>query len=249
MPDTKKPLIGITSRYINMRIGESLGTHKLCLNNDYIDSITEAGGIPLILPIVLNETAIQAYASVVDGLLLTGGEDITPQLYGEEPSTKLTATAPDRDYFELGLIKAVLAQKKPILGICRGLQIINVSLGGTLHQDIASEFANTCVLHRQQSLEHVGCHSVKLSEGSILQRIFDVDSLITNSFHHQSIKTLGSGLTPTAQTSDGIIEGVEMPQEKFIIGVQWHPECMLKSDPNTIKLFKSFIQAASKEEF
>lgn len=245
---TKKPLIGITSRYINMRTSDALGSRKLCLNNDYLDSIFLAGGIPLILPISQDEATIQSYANTVDGLILSGGEDIDPKHYGEEPGQHLGTVAQDRDHFEIGLVKAILDQKKPLLGICRGLQVLNVSLGGSLHQDIPSEFPGTSILHRQKSEEHAGSHRVDLLKGSKIHGIFATDSLMCNSFHHQSIKTLAPGLLSTALSSDGIIEGVEMPEANFVVAVQWHPECMVRNDPTMLKLFKSFIQAASREE-
>jgi putative glutamine amidotransferase len=243
-----KPIIGLSPNYISYAISESLGAQKLFINEDYIHAITQAGGVPLILPIAIDSATVIAYVTLIDGLLLSGGDDITPLLYGEEPSPKLMTTRPERDQFEIALIKETLKQKKPILGICRGLQILNVALGGTLYQDIPSEVPEKLVQHRQQSKEHVATHSVDLSAGSKMKAIMKSDTLITNSFHHQSIKNLAPGLEVVAKARDGIIEGIEMPDAKFVLAVQWHPECMVKSDSQMLKLFIHFVEAASTKE-
>lgn len=148
----------------------------------------------------------------------------------------------------IALIKEAILQKKPILGICRGLQILNVALGGTLYQDIPSEAPGNLVLHRQLSKEHVATHSVDILHGSKLKAIMQADSLLTNSFHHQSIKKLAPGLKISANSRDGIIEGVETSEANFIVAVQWHPECMVKSDSQMMHLFTHFVNAASPKE-
>lgn len=240
----KKPTIGLSPNIANL-LNDYLGTHKLFLNEDYSYAISQAGGLPLILPITDDANIVNAYVNLIDGLLLTGGDDVDPLLYGAEPSPRLMATKPERDRFEMALIKETLEQKKPILGICRGLQLLNVFLGGTLYQDIPSEVAGDLVQHRQHSKEHVATHSVDLVEGSHLKAIMRANTLLTNSFHHQSIKDLASGLKISAKSRDGIIEGIEMPDAKFVLAVQWHPECMVKTDAQMLQLFNHFVEAAS----
>jgi putative glutamine amidotransferase len=244
----KKPLIGLSSNSYHGNAIGLLGTHKLYLNEEYVHAIIQSGGTPLILPSISELDTIHAYVNMMDGLLLTGGNDVNPLLYGEEPSEKLNDTLPERDHFEISLIKATLEQKKPILGICRGLQILNVVLGGTLYQDISSEAPGHLIQHRQSSREHIGTHTVEIQRNSKLHEIFGTDSLITNSFHHQAIKKLAPCLDPTIKSKDGIIEGVEMAGPDFLVAVQWHPECMVKADSQMLKIFVHFVKAAAMKE-
>lgn len=248
MKKSNKPIIGLTSHSISTTIADSLGTNKLCLNEDYIRSVELGGGIPIILPAIHELSGVARYVTLIDGLLLTGGDDVDPLLYGEEPSPKLMATKPERDRFELAIIREALKQSKPIFGICRGLQILNVALGGSLFQDIPSEAPGKLLLHRQLSKESVATHSVDLLPGSKLGRILQEKSVATNSFHHQAIKKLAPGLTATAFSRDGIIEGIEMAGNLFVAGVQWHPECMVSSDPKMLRLFTAFSAVCAGEE-
>lgn len=207
----------------------------------FIDGIHQAGGVPILLPISPPELA-SSYISTIDKLLLAGGQDVTPFLYGEEPHPKLGMTSLPRDTFEMALIKEAIKQNKPILAVCRGTQLLNVTLGGTLYQDL-SQYANWQVKHDMfPTVPDFGLHSITLKGDSVLAPIFGEQTQV-NSYHHQAIKELAESLMPIAWSSDGIIEAVESREGNTkIIGVQWHPELTQKNDPKEKHLFDYFVQ-------
>jgi len=233
-----KPIIGITTSHE--------GERKLQLNTNYAAAVIRAGGIPLLLPMGIEEDFEQV-TDMLDGLLLTGGGDIDPILFNEEPHQKLGEVSPTRDAFEIGIAKAVLAADKPILGICKGLQIINVALGGTLIQDIYSQCETPPLLHSQKAPRKHPTHFVQVEKDSILSSISESAQISVNSFHHQAVKDVPSPLKITGTASDGIIEAVESTDHQFVLGVQWHPEALAEgSDAISLRIFQTFIDK-SKE--
>lgn len=240
-----KPIIGITANVLIAEGGALLpGTERVSVSNDYIKAVEQAGGVPLVLPVVTNKELIQHQAEIIDGLLLSGGYDVDPLLFGEEPAENLGYVYPERDLHELELIRVIQQNNKPILGICRGIQVINIAFGGTLYQDLAQLQGG--IKHMQNAPKNVPTHTVRVTAGSILHTIFG-DNVITNSFHHQAVKDVGSDFIISAKTKDGVVEGIEMVSERFVVAVQWHPEMMSESHVGMQRLFREFIVNASKD--
>jgi len=231
----KRPLIGIT-----MDIHETEGGLYQCIHKNYLDLIERAGGIPLALSILNNEESIRLIAQAIDGLILSGGGDIHPSYYGEEVITKLDLILNDRADFELNLLKEVMERGIPILGICYGMQLINVARGGSLYQDIKKQVP--------ASTDHRKNHSIKILPETRLSNIMDgVEEIVVISTHHQAIKEIGKDLVITAEADDGIVEAIEMEGYPFLIGVQWHPEKEI-GDSFTQRLISSFIKTSKGEE-
>jgi putative glutamine amidotransferase len=236
-----KPIIGVTSYYQN-------GKRKpvTAISHNYIRSVHLAGGLPVIIPILNNEEDISSYVDMVDGILFTGGADISPMYYGENPIKEISTVFSNRDDQELALFKGVYEKNKPILGICRGNQLINVALGGTLYQDIFHQVDGALGHDPAESPVDELFHSVNIMEGSKLYDIFETEKLNVNSFHHQAIKDVAKNLKIVAKSSEGIIEAVECEDRKFLLGVQWHPEDLTVRYPIFLELFKSFVDACRK---
>ena len=215
----------------------------------YIDAVLHAGGAPVILPIVNDISTLQRLYEQCDGLLLSGGNDVDPSLYGEERKDYTEKPAEARDAQELQLIRWAREDDKPLLAICRGAQLLNVALGGTLYQDVAHEVAGAhdhTASVRQKDFAYIAHERLLLKPGSRLAGILDVGEIKTNALHHQSIKTLGNGLRLAAWTEDDVIEAVELPEAKFVIGVQSHPEALEnEAEPRWRKLFEAFTAACS----
>ncbi|HHT9126047.1 MAG TPA: gamma-glutamyl-gamma-aminobutyrate hydrolase family protein [Candidatus Brocadiia bacterium] len=224
-----KPIIGINCDYED---------GKCFLKKEYIDAIALTGGIPVILPIVKVGARCNVPLPRIDGLLLGGGNDIPPERYGESPHEKAIPIPKQKEDFDFLLVKNALDMDLPILGICYGLQLINVSLGGSLIQDISSQY-KTSINHK------TGTHIVRMDKDSRLYKILSRESVEVNSTHHQAIKSLGNKLRVSAVAGDGIIEAVEGTDNTYVVGVQWHPERIIKKD-SQIELFRTLINAASK---
>lgn len=237
-----KPIIGITSFFEKENSGK-----RSTVSYDYVKAINAAGGIPLILPIIKEEELLDDYINIIDGLLLSGGEDLLPLLYGENPIDKVNSICCDRDECEMALFEKAYEKQIPILGICRGMQLINVALGGTLYQDINKQVENSLGHCPQESIADQPYHRVKIDEGSNLYNIFGKKDIEVNSFHHQSLKDIGKGLKATAYSHDGIVEGVESLERDFLIGVQWHPEKLAEKYPIFKNIFKTFINTCKVE--
>lgn len=205
----------------------------------YMKGIIEAGGIPVMLPFIRDIEDIKQLSTEFDGYLFTGGPDIDPALYHEEQKETCGELCPMRDDLEKVLFKYVYDLDKPILGICRGLQFINVMREGTLYQDLPSEYKST-IKHRMDPPYDHKEHKVQLIEGSPIQKVLNMSLLPVNSCHHQAIKTIGKDLEAMAISTDGIVEGIYAPNKKFVWGVQWHPEFMYK-EIESKKIFKEFI--------
>lgn len=238
-----KPLIGVTS-------SEKFFNHKKHshVNLDNIHAISKAGGIPIILPNSAEKDTISQLGTQLDGLYLTGGEDIDPMIYGEAPILDLGEIQPKRDHFELQITKVMFEKQKPILGVCRGCQIINVALGGTLYQDIYSQKKDEQVIkHQQDAPLWYATHNIKIEWNSLLHRLVNVNELKVNSLHHQAVKQKASNLTVGGVSDDGIIEAIESTNANFILGLQWHPESLLaKNDTISLHIYEGFIKSCKK---
>lgn len=224
---TAAPLIGITGRtHAAGMIGAPKGFADAPLDvhlNEYASSVIQAGGLPVHIPMGVDTGAI---VSRLDGLIIAGGEDVDPRRYGRQPDPRTSSGDGSRDELEIGLLQAALAQRVPVLGICRGQQLINVALGGTLIQHLEGAQGlrhNASEIHRYERV-----HEVSFRSGSVLHRIYG-DGARVNSFHHQAVERLGTGLSAVGHADDGVIEAVELA-DADVIGVQWHPECF-GSDP------------------
>jgi putative glutamine amidotransferase len=239
----KSPLIGISATILTIESGSLQGLERAAVGHDYIEAIRLAGGIPLVLPIVEDEEVVEKQMELMDALLLSGGYDVCPLFYHEEAKNGLEEIRPDRDAYEIRLLKSALEYKKPILGICRGLQLLNVAFGGTLYQDIRMELPSA-LQHNQNAKPEEATQTVTIVPGTQLQHIMKENALVTNTFHHQAIKNLAPGLIANAHARDGIIEGIEGVDDLFILGVQWHPELMVGKHPIMFKLFHAFVEAA-----
>lgn len=214
----KAPLIGVTPLWDAER-------QSVWMLPDYLVGIKAAGGIPVVLPITMSEADAERIVETFDGFLFTGGQDVS--------------TCPERDQVEMLLLQKALGANKPILGICRGLQFINVFLGGTLWQDLPSQHPSA-IVHRQGKPYGVPTHQVSIS--GELQSLLCKDILEVNTLHHQAVKDLGSGLVPMAVAPDGLIEAIQMPDKRFVWAVQWHPEYLFKTDKDSLAIFSCFIE-------
>ena len=242
----KKPVIGISGSLIIDDSGSFAGYKRSYVNNDYILSVIRNGGIPFIIPFNENEEVIKAQMEMIDGLLLSGGQDVAPKNYGEEPTPKLGDIFPERDDFEYALLKSALEAKKPVLGICRGSQIINTYFNGSLYQDL-SYIGKDVLKHNQVNSPSMVTHSVTIDKSSKLFDIFGEEKIRVNSFHHQAVKKVGEGLVMAAKAPDGIVEAIEKTDYPFLVAVQWHPEMLQNSVDMMNKLFLRFIEEASNE--
>jgi putative glutamine amidotransferase len=218
---------------------------ELAVGVRYTAAIEAAGGIPMVIP-PMGADAIGPLLDRLGGVCLSGGPDIDPLGYGERPHPKLGPTTVDLDRFELSVARAADERGLPVLGICRGAQALNVARGGTLHQHIP-EVAGVSLEHRQAAPGEMPAHGVDVEHGSALAGILGRRRTRVNSFHHQAVARLGEGLVAVAWSPDGVIEGIEAPDSPFVIGVQWHAECMTAS-PDQARLFRRFVDAARAGE-
>lgn len=239
------PLIGITPDITTESAHHGLTT-RLLLNLDYAEAIAQAGGIPLVLAPVLPPAH---FLDSLDGILLTGGGDIAPHRYGASVIHPATYGISDqRDEFEIALVRAALAADIPLLAICRGMQILNVALGGTLIQHIPDAIRGA-LNHRQQELgipSGEPAHPVIIQPDSLLARTVGTTHLMVNSYHHQAVAELAPPLLPTATAPDGVIEAAEVPQATFVLAVQWHPERLYQRYPAHQALFTALVDAAQR---
>jgi putative glutamine amidotransferase len=238
-----RPRIGITSWHRN---DSDRLERWVAIRDTYTGAVLAAGGLPIILPIADDEPeVVGGYLAAVDGLLFTGGEDIAPAYYGEPKDERCQEPDPERDLFEIHLARAALERQVPTLGICRGLQVINVAAGGTLYQDIACrpgtrEYHSASLANRGRLI-----HGVRLVTGSGLQAIMGVTESQVTSTHHQFVKGLAPGFTVGAESvEDGIVEGIEHPGHAFTLAVQWHPERIYNKRAEHLALFRALVNAA-----
>lgn len=245
-----RPTIGIPTQSLQAIDGIPGGLPaSWVMNQRYFYAATDAGGVPWMVPLLHDDIdTLRCVYERLDGILLAGGVDMEPARYRETAHPKLGNTDPARDAVELQLAEWAIADGKPMLGLCRGLQVINVALGGSLHQDLEDQFPNA-IKHDYFPTsgferDHLA-HDVELAGGTCLARAFGTDRVTVNSMHHQGLNRLGRDLIPAAFAPDGLIEAVERPGDSFLIGVQWHPEVLETKDPRTRQLFQAFTTAAA----
>lgn len=237
------PAIGITGR--SELVDPSFPFPLLGTYETYVRATKRAGGLPLILPPVLDEGEEGATLSLLDGLMLSGGGDIDPQRYGADSSPLVKGVNADRDHAELTLARKALCVGMPILAICRGIQVLNVALGGTLYQDIPTELPESLPHSPAEGeVRDASAHLVRLTDDSHLARIFGRTEMRVNSFHHQTLRQVAPDLVVTGHAPDGVIEAAEHVSHPFCIAVQWHPETPIGNDPGMEHLFAAFVAAA-----
>jgi putative glutamine amidotransferase len=239
-----RPLIGITcSRRIVEGWGpDSPGDTIDYTFEEYSKAICRSGGAPMLIPIAQSRETLQTILGQMNGLLLSGGPDIHPKSYDEQPLPELGEVDEDLDRMELEIAKMAFQGNLPILAICRGVQVLNVSRGGTLYQDIPTQVRDS-INHLQNVDKTIQTHIVRIEGKTLLHRIFRRREIWVNGKHHQAIKDLAPDFIVSARARDGIIEAVEHPSKLFILGVQWHPEGTWEKDPYSKKLFRAFVQA------
>lgn len=233
-----QPLIGISCCYDNV-------SGRFNLGEDYVLAVRAAGGVPVILPHA-GDADMPEILRAVDGVLLSGGSDLDPDYFGEEPLPENGYIDPLRDQFEIQLARMTLAAEIPLLGICRGMQVMNVATGGKVHQDIGLAL-DKYLQHMQQAPRWYPTHGINIAKYSILYNILKSDKLRVNSFHHQIISSIGENFTISATARDGVIEAIESVNSKnFALGVQFHPENMYKKKPIFLQIFAAFVRAAAR---
>lgn len=237
-----KPIIGVTQ---SVTTDERF--YQVSRNN--LHAIERAGGIPIVLSYLTDSRMLRKVADLIDGLYLTGGDDIDPIHFGEEPHPRLGSYFPERDVFELELTKVMLGKNKPILGVCKGAQILNIAAGGDMYQDIYSQIEEALIQHSQLSPNYVGSHEVSVKLDSLMYRIVEMDEIRVNSFHHQANRKVGKGFIVSGKSSDGVIEVIESVLHRFALGVQWHPEMLAVGGADEVsrKVFAAFIEACEKK--
>ncbi len=235
-----RPRIGIT-----MRI--ELETNRFYLARYYSEAVEAAGGLPVHIPLIPDENYVRGVMDAIDGLLLPGSDsDMDPLRYGQEPHPRLGAVHPEKDATDLLALAEAEARAMPILAICYGLQSLNVSRGGSLIQDIASQHPQA-IKHEQGAPRDRPSHVVRILEGTVVSELAGTENVAVNSHHHQAIETVGRELVATAWASDGLVEAVEDPRpDRFVVGVQWHPELGWEKDPLSQSLFARFVTEAAK---
>lgn len=216
------------------------GRESLWMLPGYMEGIRNAGGLAVMLPLEGDDGAVERMAALCDGFLFTGGHDVDPALYGEKSEGLTGEIIPGRDVMETKLLARALELDKPVLGICRGLQFLNVHLGGSLYQDIPTQFPSE-VNHRQPAPYHQPIHPVALSGG--LARILGREETMVNSCHHQGIRNLAPGLSVMAQAPDGLAEAICLPGKRFVWAVQWHPEFFRPEHTDSRAIFRAFVEA------
>jgi putative glutamine amidotransferase len=236
------PLIGLTLD--SEPPGKYSKTHPwYAIRQNYCDAVAAAGGLPILLP--HEPDRAEEYLAALDGLIVTGGAfDVDPALFGAATTHTAVTTKRRRTEFELALTRAAVAADRAVLGICGGMQLLNVALGGTLLQHIPDEWPGA-LQHEQPNPRTEPGHTIKVEPGTLLHRVTHMDEMPVNSAHHQAVKEVGPGLLVDARAPDGIIEGIEDPRRRFVLGVEWHPEYALSSGDT--RIFEALVAAAAKK--
>ena len=230
-----KPMIGVCPLYDAER-------DSVWMIPGYLDGIAAAGGIPIVLPRRLSPADRLEVGDELDGLLLTGGDDVSPAAYGEPRAAACGEADEIRDESEVALLRDMRADDKPVLGICRGIQLMNVAMGGTLWQDLPSQCASDVEHHMSPPYDRP-VHDVSVLEGTPLSELWGQARKAVNSYHHQAIKELAAGLSPMAVSDDGLVEAVWDRSRSFLWGVQWHPELTFRVDSDQLRVFEAFVSA------
>jgi len=236
-----KPVIGLTSS----RIPNKYVIQQIGVDDAYVQAVLRAGAVPAIIPLGLSEADLNILLSRVDGVIFTGGGDILPQRYNSTPHPLVSFVDEDRDRVEISLFQEIQHQGLPFLGICRGLQVVNVAMGGTLYEDILDQHSGA-IQHQfnQDYPRNYRAHPIEIEAESRLAGVIGSTTIQVNSLHHQGIRVLAPGLKATATASDGIIEGVEIKDHPFGLAVQWHPEWM-PDDEAMQRLFRALVVASA----
>ena len=236
----KKPLIGLTPSH-------NTENQDISMRPTYLKALKAAGAIPVVLPLEIPREDLAQLVGVLDGFLFVGGPDVHPFLFGEETIDGCGSVSLQRDTMELNLLSLAISVRKPILGICRGIQLINIGLGGTIYQDIKSQYQVAApTAHDQPFYYDIPCHTVNVTVGTMLSRItglLEGGSIQVNSMHHQSVRNLAPGLVACGHSPDGLIEAVEKPDYPFLMAVQWHPEYLWEKDNAAAQIFRTFVDA------
>jgi len=248
MSSSRRPTIGITTQSLQAIDGIPPALPaSVVMNQRYYEAVAAAGAAPVLIPLLDDIDALRATYEACAGIMIPGGVDMDPGTYGEAPHERLGRVDPARDRVELQLTRWAIEDRKPLLGLCRGLQVINVAAGGTLYQDLDAQLDGAI---RHDYFPTYGfdrdyvSHDVAVAPASRLRSLVDIDQLPVNSMHHQGVKRLGAGLVACAHSADGLIEAVESPNGHWMVGVQWHPEVFEANDPHTRELFRGFVRAA-----
>jgi len=236
----KKPLIGLTPSH-------NTENQDISMRPTYLKALKAAGAIPVVLPLEIPREDLAQLVGILDGFLFVGGPDVHPFLFGEETIDGCGSVSLQRDTMELNLLSLAISVRKPILGICRGIQLINIGLGGTIYQDIKSQYQVAApIAHDQPFYYDIPCHTVNVTVGTMLSRItglLEGGSIQVNSMHHQSVRNLAPGLVACGHSPDGLIEAVEKPDYPFLMAVQWHPEYLWEKDNAAAQIFRTFVDA------
>ena len=235
----KKPVIGVVPLVDTER-------ESYWMLPGYMKGIEEAGGIPLMLPLTSDNKTLGQISDSMDGFLFTGGHDVSPAVYGEDVLEHCGECCGQRDEMERILFRRAYEGDMPVLGICRGIQLINALMGGTLYQDLPTEYSSQTE-HHQSPPYDVPCHEVRIVEGSPLFLLLGKSTIGVNSYHHQAVKRLAEGLSPMAYSEDGLVEAVQAQGKRFIWAVQWHPEFSYMKDADSRKIFREFVRCCAEE--
>ena len=233
-----KPIIGIIPLFDDEK-------DSLWMLPGYLDGISQAGGIPIVFPFTTDEQELRQLMRMCDGFLFTGGHDVSPMVYNEEPLEDLIDCCEKRDRMETIVLKEAISDDKPVLGICRGIQFINAVLGGKLYQDLPTQHPSE-VNHHQTLPYDVPTHNVAIVADSPLHKCLEVEQLPVNSYHHQAVRIIAPGLIVMAAAADGIVEAIYKPDNRFLWALQWHPEFSYRTDANSMKIFRAFVDAMMK---
>ncbi|MHB8573253.1 MAG: gamma-glutamyl-gamma-aminobutyrate hydrolase family protein [Candidatus Dormibacteria bacterium] len=236
-----RPLVAITCSPLE-KVSRGQPVPTWSVNAAYCQAVTAAGGIPVLLPPQRSRPALREALSRLDGLLLPGGPDVDPGRYGAKPEVPALELEPERDELDLAALRAALAAQRPVLGICRGLQVLNVALGGTLVQDIPLQLPGSD-LHQDEGPRDRLLHDLAVTPGTRLAGLLGVTHTRVNSLHHQAVDRLAPGLVASAEAPDGVIEGVEAPGYPFLVAVQFHPEELAGEHAPSRRLLERFIAA------
>jgi putative glutamine amidotransferase len=234
----ERPVIGIADTYRD-------GT--CYVSRTYIEAVLKAGGIPVVMPLIRDDSLIVELLKSIDGIIFPGGGDFDPAYYKEKPIAQMGSINAPRDTFEIRLLHLASENNIPVLGICRGLQLINITFGGSLYQDLPAQYYDKSVAHRQKSSSNEPSHSVIVEDSTVFSKIVGDKILMVNSSHHQAVKRLADGFTISGRSADGIVEAMEkIDSANWILGVQFHPEQLVNKDKTLLKIFQEFIEKAEK---
>lgn len=230
-----RPMIAVAPKY-------DAEKNQVYVPTGYLEAVEKAGGLPVILPLTDDERLIDEAAGRFDGFLFPGGPDIAPAFYGQTTDPVCEAICDRRDALETKLMRKVLEGDKPVFAVCRGCQLLNVSLGGSLYQDIPTQLDSPTKTVHRGTPSAPALHTVSVVVGTPLHDLVQTDELTVNSVHHQGVRALAPALKVAARAPDGLVEAVYLPGKRFVLGVQWHPDTLWKTDPKSRKLFEAFVE-------